>query len=138
MNPLEISDAEFRRLAAKISSLAAEYLEHLDSQPIAPRTSGAITQRVFDLDLPETGLGEEALAALPELINNSRVQNGRFFGYVLGSGEPVGAVADLLASLNSAAGHKDCHRARIVVAAYASLRNRHAPELAMPKHQSLV
>ena len=29
----------------------------------------------------------------------SRVQNGRFFGYVLGSGEPVGAVADLLASV---------------------------------------
>ena len=27
------------------------------------------------------------------------MQNGRFFGYVLGSGEPVGAVADLLASV---------------------------------------
>jgi hypothetical protein len=29
----------------------------------------------------------------------SRAQNGRFFGYVLGSGEPVGAVADLLVSV---------------------------------------
>jgi len=29
----------------------------------------------------------------------SRAQNGRFFGYVLGSGDPVGAVADLLASV---------------------------------------
>jgi glutamate/tyrosine decarboxylase-like PLP-dependent enzyme len=36
---------------------------------------------------------------LPEVIGLSRVQNGRFFGYVLGSGEPVGAVADLFASV---------------------------------------
>ena len=39
------------------------------------------------------------LASLPDIIRLSRAQNGRFFGYVLGSGEPVGAVADLLASV---------------------------------------
>ena len=44
-------------------------------------------------------MGEEALGSLPEIVRLSRVQNGRFFGYVLGSGEPVGAVADLLASV---------------------------------------
>ena len=33
------------------------------------------------------------------MIDSSRAQNGRFFGYVLGSGEPVGATADLLASV---------------------------------------
>src|SRR5690242_11930792 len=44
-------------------------------------------------------MGEEALANLPEIIRLSRAQNGRFFGYVLGSGEPVGAIADLLASV---------------------------------------
>jgi aromatic-L-amino-acid decarboxylase len=49
--------------------------------------------------MPEAGIGEDALNALSEVIRLSRVQNGRFFGYVLGSGEPVGAVADLLASV---------------------------------------
>ena len=44
-------------------------------------------------------MGDAALDGLPEVLRLSRVQNGRFFGYVLGSGEPVGAVADLLASV---------------------------------------
>ncbi len=54
---------------------------------------------MFGTALPEEGIGEGALNALPEVMRLSRVQNGRFFGYVLGSGEPVGAVADLLASV---------------------------------------
>ena len=54
---------------------------------------------LFSAPLPETGLGEAALNALRDVIRLSRAQNGRFFGYVLGSGEPVGAVADLLASV---------------------------------------
>ena len=33
------------------------------------------------------------------MIENSRAQNSRFFGYVLGSGEPAAAAADLLASV---------------------------------------
>src|SRR5207248_4594402 len=49
--------------------------------------------------LPERGIAAEALDALPDLAQFSRVQNGRFFGYVLGSGEPVGAVADLFVSV---------------------------------------
>jgi aromatic-L-amino-acid decarboxylase len=49
--------------------------------------------------LPEKGLGEDALIGLQEVIGHSRAQNGRFFGYVLGSGESVGATADLLASV---------------------------------------
>ena len=44
-------------------------------------------------------MGAEALEALQDVIKHSRAQNGRFFGYVLGSGEPVAAVADLLASV---------------------------------------
>jgi len=33
------------------------------------------------------------------VVANCRAQNGRFFGYVLGSGEPIAAIADLLASV---------------------------------------
>jgi len=99
MNPVEISPDQFRRLAERITQLAARYLETIDAQTISSATSGEETLRVFHSALPEDGIGEDALNALPEVMRLSRVQNGRFFGYVLGSGEPVGAVADLLGSV---------------------------------------
>jgi len=99
MNSVEISATQFRRLAERVTQLAAEYLENIDAQLISPATSGEETLRLFGAVLPEEGIGEDALQALPDVMRSSRVQNGRFFGYVLGSGEPVGAVADLLASV---------------------------------------
>ena len=99
MNPLEISSDQFRRLAEQVTKLAADYLETMDARPIHPRTSGEQTAAMFRAELPEKGLGEDAMLALPDVVRNSRVQNGRFFGYVLGSGEPVGAIGDLLASV---------------------------------------
>jgi glutamate/tyrosine decarboxylase-like PLP-dependent enzyme len=98
MNPIEISSDQFRRLAERVTRLAADYLDNIDAQPISPATNGEETLRLFRTALPEDGIGEAALNGLPEVMRLSRVQNGRFFGYVLGSGEPVGAVADLLAS----------------------------------------
>src|SRR5437764_14895380 len=99
MNPIEVSGEDFRRLAERITDLAANYLENLDGQRISPGTRGPESLNIFGGALPEQGMGEEALANLPEIIRLSRAQNGRFFAYVLGSGEPVGAVADLLASV---------------------------------------
>jgi aromatic-L-amino-acid/L-tryptophan decarboxylase len=99
MNPIEISADKFRRLAERVTQLAAEYLDHLDAQEISPATNGEETLRLFRAAMPEDGMGDDALNGLPEVMRLSRAQNGRFFGYVLGSGEPVGAVADLLASV---------------------------------------
>jgi aromatic-L-amino-acid decarboxylase len=99
MNPVEISADEFRRLAEHVTKLAADYLENIDSHVISPTTDGAETVRLFRSAMPERGLGASSLDTLPDVIRLSRIQNGRFFGYVLGSGEPVGAVADLLASV---------------------------------------
>ena len=44
-------------------------------------------------------MGPTALDDLRKVIDASRAQGPRFFGYVLGSGEPVAAGADLLASV---------------------------------------
>jgi len=99
MKSLEISPDEFRRLAEKVTQLTADYLRELDSRPISPSTNGEETDRLFRTPLSEKGMGTEALAGLQDVIEYSRAQNGRFFGYVLGSGEPVAAVADLLASV---------------------------------------
>ena len=98
-NPLAISPAAFRRLSERVTELAAEYLQNLDAQAISPATDGAETLRAFQTPIPEQGMAEEALNGLAEVPRLSRAQNGRFFGYVLGSGEPVAAVADLLASV---------------------------------------
>jgi glutamate/tyrosine decarboxylase-like PLP-dependent enzyme len=99
MNSVEISAEEFLRLTDRVAKLAAEYLENIDNRPISPSTNGDETSRLFRTSIPEHGMGDAALDGLPEVMRLSRVQNGRFFGYVLGSGEPVGAVADLLASV---------------------------------------
>src|SRR5712691_10617706 len=95
----EIAPDEFRRLAAEVTEIAADYLSSLDLRPVFPKTSGEETQHLFQAPLPEDAMGAKAFTYLHDVVNHSRAQNGRFFGYVLGSGEPVGAVADLLASV---------------------------------------
>lgn len=99
MNPLQLSVEEFREIAGQVTQLAADYLATLDSRSTFPAISGAESEHLFHTALPEEGMGSEALTALAGVIQASRVQNGRFFGYVLGSGEPVAAIADLLASV---------------------------------------
>jgi len=99
MRPLDVSAKEFRRLAGEVVNLSAHFLSTMDARPIHPATSGAETERLFSDELPERGLGAQALAALDDVAAHCRAQNGRFFGYVLGAGEPVAALGDLLASI---------------------------------------
>lgn len=99
MNPLETSVEEFRILAQHITDLAAQYLASLDARPIFPTTTGEQTSSLFSGPLPEQGIAQGVLSDLADVLRLARVQNGRFFGYVLGSGEPVAATADLLVSV---------------------------------------
>ena len=99
MRPLELSDGEFRRLADEVVNLSAQYFSTLDARFTFPETSGQESERLFALPLPERGLGAEALTALRDVMEHGRVQNGRFFGYVQGPGEPVAALGDLFASV---------------------------------------
>ena len=99
MNALEISSSQFRHLAERVAKLTADYLDQVDSVSVAPAITGERSLRLFDAILPEQGIGEAAFDDLPEVLRSSRAPNGRFFGYVLGSGEPVAATADLMASV---------------------------------------
>jgi aromatic-L-amino-acid/L-tryptophan decarboxylase len=99
MRSLEIPPQDFRRLAENVVEVASQYLTTLSTRSTFPDTSGTRTEALFHERLYEKGLGAEAFRALQDVIDHSRAQNGRFFGYVLGSGEPVGALADLLASV---------------------------------------
>ncbi len=99
MTALPLSVNDFRTLAEEVTALAAEYLGGLESRRTYPQVSGEASQRAFGDGIPEEGLGRAALSALHEVIELSRPPSPRFFGYVLGSGEPVAALADLIASI---------------------------------------
>jgi len=99
MNPLDLSEADFRALATRMSSLAGDYYARLPDARAYPRVSGARTRAAFEEPAPQLGLHGAALDALTEVLDLSRAPTGRFFGYVLGSGEPVAAMADFLASV---------------------------------------
>ena len=96
---MSLSVEEFRRLAGRVVEEAALYLDRLDSMPIRPGSTGTQTVQPFAGPAPETGLGAAAFDDLGAVAQHSRAGNGRFFGYVMGSGEPVGALADLFASV---------------------------------------
>ena len=99
MNALQLSTSDFRTLAARVSGLAADYLAGLDELRTFPEVSAEASLRTFGQALPEQGLGPAAFDALHEVLEFSRPPSPRFFGYVHGSGEPVAALADLLASV---------------------------------------
>ncbi len=99
MAPLNISAEDFQRLAGEVLRLCTGLLQNLDNLPAYPKTSGAETARVFSQPWPDIGLRDKAVDELATVIAHSRPPSPRFCGYVFGSGEPVAAIADLLASV---------------------------------------
>src|SRR5439155_3796411 len=95
MNPLEIEPQELRRLLEQAAGLTAEYWESLPALPAYPNTSAEKLEKLFSSELPELGAGAEVFKDFEKIAANIRPGNGRFFGYVLGSGDPIGAIADL-------------------------------------------
>jgi aromatic-L-amino-acid/L-tryptophan decarboxylase len=99
MSALDLPAEEFRRLAARVTDLATRFLTDLPTLPSFPAVSGPQTRERFREPLPEQGSKEAALDLLEHVIAMSRPPSPRFHGYVLGSGEPVAALGDLLASV---------------------------------------
>ncbi len=97
--PLELSPEDFDMLADRVCRAASGYLTGLDERRSFPVTSGTATAGLFEGPLPEEGAGSGAFDGLAAIADHSRPGNARFFGYVLGSGEPVAALADLYVSV---------------------------------------
>src|SRR5262249_60247790 len=95
MTVLQLSTSEFRTLAARVTALAADYLDGLWQRPAFPHVSGEKSLEPFSDPLPEEGLGAAALEGLHAVLDSSRPPSPRFFGYWLGSGEPVAALGYL-------------------------------------------
>jgi aromatic-L-amino-acid/L-tryptophan decarboxylase len=100
MRRLALSPETFRTLAHDLSDFAADYLEKLPQLPTyPPDINGDRTERFFDGDIPLEGMGAAAFDSLPTVFERSRPASPRFFGYVFGSGEPVGALGEFAASV---------------------------------------
>lgn len=99
MNPLALPQDEYQAVFERITRVALEYLASLDQRPSFSAMSGSKTEALFSKPLPEKGMGIAALDEISMVIEGLRPGVPRFFGYVMGSGEPVAAAADLLASV---------------------------------------
>lgn len=98
MSELEIPDQELERLAGEAVDLAKAYWRSIEERPAYPSTSGQRTTELFSRPWREEGLGREVLRDFETIADHSRPSGERFFGYVFGSGEPVGALGELLAA----------------------------------------
>ena len=99
MNPLSLSDEQYKQVYQRITKIALDYLRSVNDLSTFPNLTGQETEGMFFGSIPEQGLGMAALDDLPHVIGGVRPGSPRFFGYVHGSGEPVAAAADLLASV---------------------------------------
>jgi glutamate/tyrosine decarboxylase-like PLP-dependent enzyme len=99
MNTLVRPHEEYRAAYARISQLALDFLSSINERPCFPDITGEESVKLFAQAMPEQGMGPKALDILDKIIDASRPPSPRFFGYVLGSGEPIAAAADLLASV---------------------------------------
>jgi aromatic-L-amino-acid decarboxylase len=99
MPPLELSPEEFRILADRFTEVATDFIASLEDRQTVSLTSASDTTDAFDLPLPEDGIGDAIIDDLSEIAKHVRAPTGRRFPYVLGSGEPIAALADFYASV---------------------------------------
>jgi len=100
MRTLSVSSEKFQTLAYQLSSFASNYLSQLDRLPTyPPQSTGPQTESLFAEEIPLEGLGDHAFDSLAEIFEHSRPASPRFFGYIFGSGEPVGMLGEFAASV---------------------------------------
>lgn len=100
MRPLTQSDESFRSLAHNMANFCADFLDSLPELPVfPPDASGSLVEQLLAGEIPRDGLGASAFDLLPQVFRYSRAPSPRFFGYIQGSGEPVGALGAFAASV---------------------------------------
>ncbi len=98
MSELQISNQELSSLTEEAMDLARNYWALVEERPAYPATTGKKTQELFSRTWAEDGLGRDVLNDFKTIADHSRPSGPKFFAFVFGSGEPVGALGDLLAS----------------------------------------
>src|SRR5262245_11125312 len=97
--PLNVTVDELSGCADRVVHQAIDYLAGLDDAPIRPHVSGSEVVALLAGEVPEHGVREAAFDDLVTIAEHGRAGNGRFFGYIMGSGEPIAALGDLFTSV---------------------------------------
>ena len=100
-SPFEIDSEQFRRLGYSLIDSIVELQKAESEDPVLPTVTGADVRQKFSAPAPRVGeLPETVLAEAIELLGSLSRRNGhpRFFGYVCASADPLGILADALAS----------------------------------------
>ena len=102
MNPeLEFSRERMREIGYRVVDRIVEHLVTLPSQRVGTKGDPAVLLQALSEPVPEQGMEFEAVLDLVErevLANTMHVNHPRFFAYVPGPGNYVGAMADALIS----------------------------------------
>jgi len=100
--PLEIHGDEFRKLGHQLVDDVAAFLDGLPQGPVTRGESPLAIRKLLGSDiLPERGSSPDVLLnQTAELLFDHSLFNGhpRFWGYITGSGAPIGLLAELLAA----------------------------------------
>ncbi|WP_396611809.1 pyridoxal phosphate-dependent decarboxylase family protein [Haloferax sp. S1W] len=97
----DLDPDEFRELGYQMVEIIAEYLDSIDDRPVFPGKPQEEIEAVFDDPLPEHGQDPaDILDEWPDRVlpNATHLGSPRYFGFVNGSGMPMGALADALAA----------------------------------------
>jgi glutamate/tyrosine decarboxylase-like PLP-dependent enzyme len=105
MRSVALSDETFRALAHDLVDFVADYLKELPHLPCFPGdATGETMNSLFGGDIPLAGAQATAFESLSRVFAYSRPASPRFFGYVFGSGDPVGALGEFAAAVL----HQNC------------------------------
>lgn len=101
--PVEISKNDFKHIGYQLIDQISEYYDTIYTRPVTSGETPRQIQAVLGNDpLPENGTSaSELLTRTTDLLFNHSLFNGhpKFFGYITSSPTPIGALADLLASV---------------------------------------
>jgi glutamate/tyrosine decarboxylase-like PLP-dependent enzyme len=95
MRSLTLPHDAFRTLAHRLADFSSDYLDSLPELPsYPPGITGAETQSLFACDIPWEPQGTAPFDCLNDVFRLSRPASPRFFGYVFGSGDPIGILGE--------------------------------------------
>lgn len=100
-SPLDLTPNEFRRAAASLADLLADYLEVISERKVSSAPDPKQLRRAFDEELPRRGRGFNALLGALRtgiLPNTMTIGSPRYFGLFNPSAIPVAALCDLVIS----------------------------------------
>ncbi len=107
MNP-DMTPEEFKRIGYQVVDMISEYYSTINRLPVFPGSKTTAVEEIFNEEIPFDGQDPESILKewqTKVLPHSTHMGSPRYFGFVMGSGTMIGALAEALAaSVNSNVG----------------------------------